>query len=87
MPSELSKELCIPGKSQNSVVGIVSRLRAGRQWNLGSVRDRRVLSLLKSAQTGSRYIQTSYSVGTGDIFPGVEWPRCEADHSLHEVAK
>ena len=82
----LSKELCIPGKSQNGIVGVLYRLRAVQQCDLGSVRDRgRVLSLLKSAQTGSGYIQTSHSMGTGDILPGVEWPRCEADLSLHKV--
>ena len=80
---------CAPlAKSQNIVIGIVSRLRAGQQWNLGSVPDRgSVLSLIKSAQTGSGFLQPSYSTGTGDILPGVEWPKCETYHSLHKVAQ
>jgi hypothetical protein len=38
-------------------------------------------ALLHVVQTGSEAHPTSYPMGTGDSFPRVKRPGCEADHS------
>jgi hypothetical protein len=38
-------------------------------------------SVLYSVQIGSGNHSATYPIGAGDPFPGVKWPRREADHS------
>jgi hypothetical protein len=48
----------------------------------------REFSLLQNVQTNSRVHPDSYSMGTGDSFPGgVKWPGREPDHPLPSIAK
>jgi hypothetical protein len=58
--------------SRETVIGIVTRLRAGRPRNRGSIVDScKVMSLLRNFETRTEAHPASSSVGTGIYFPRV----------------
>lgn len=66
-----SSVLAHSARSRNSSVGIVTKPQAGqdrnRGLNPGNAKD---FSLLKNVETGCGAQGTSYSTGTGGVFPG-----------------
>ena len=67
-------------ESWNSVVGVVTRLRAG-QTAVRIPACARGFSLLQNVHIGSEANPTSYSMGTGVIFVDIERPGREVEHS------
>jgi hypothetical protein len=61
------------------VIRTVTRLRAGRRRNRGSIPE---FCLLQSVHTGSEDHPTFYTMGTADSFPGAKAMGREVNHSL-----
>jgi hypothetical protein len=74
-PTTLLASTEVSASSQDSVVGTGTGYMLSDQ----GVRVRELS--LHAIQTGSGVHPASYPMGTGDPFPGVKWPRREADHS------
>jgi hypothetical protein len=67
-------------RSQDSVVGMVTKLRGVRsEFRIPT--GGRVVSLVRNVQPGCEAHPPSYSMGVGAISPGVKRPRRQADHS------
>jgi hypothetical protein len=66
--------------SQNSVVGMVTKLRSVR-FEFRIPTGGRDVSLLRNVQLGCEAHPPSYSMGMGAISPAVKLTRHQADHS------
>jgi hypothetical protein len=70
--------------TRGGLVGIATRLRAGRSGFRISVKETD-FSLLRNVHTGSGARSPSYSMGTGVLFPGVRRLERHVDMPLHTV--
>jgi hypothetical protein len=68
-----SNEFSVHLRSQYNSVGVVTKLKAGRQRNRSSIsKEDKKFSLLHSVQTRSGAHPASHIIGTGLSFPGDE---------------
>ena len=70
-------------RSRKSVVGILSRLRAGCPSSLGSLPVRGKISLLQCVQTGPGTHSACCSMGIGGSSTGVKLTKCEVNTHPH----
>jgi hypothetical protein len=71
-------------RSQHSVVGTETKLRAGRTRNRGSI-PRRCQVFIFCPERPDPVVDLTQLLGTGAFFLAIKWPGSESDHSPHPL--